>query len=64
MYVIYIYIVRQGSPTWHLAIKHPKVMGIPTGLLQATRKWHPDKWTVQGDKCVAIATEVAKQNLG
>ncbi|CAL1144768.1 unnamed protein product [Cladocopium goreaui] len=29
--------------------------------LALARKWHPDKWTVQGERCVAIATEVAKQ---
>lgn len=27
------------------------------------RKWHPDKWAVQGARCVAVATEVAKEFL-
>ncbi|CAE7449795.1 mcl1 [Symbiodinium necroappetens] len=29
--------------------------------LLLTRKWHPDKWAVQGERCVSLATEVAKQ---
>eukprot|EP00434_Breviolum_minutum_P023405 symbB.v1.2.020647.t2/scaffold1750.1/size103142/7 len=29
--------------------------------LMLARKWHPDKWAVQGARCVAVATEVAKE---
>mmetsp|Transcript_56962 Transcript_56962/g.133219 ORF Transcript_56962/g.133219 Transcript_56962/m.133219 type:complete len:255 (+) Transcript_56962:54-818(+) len=29
--------------------------------LLLARKWHPDKWAVQGERCVSIATAVAKE---
>eukprot|EP00435_Cladocopium_sp_Y103_P072562 s1182_g40.t1 len=41
--------------------RHTDCKSARKAYLALARKWHPDKWTVQGERCVVIATEVAKQ---
>eukprot|EP00440_Ansanella_granifera_P033642 gb/GFBE01036504.1/.p1 GENE.gb/GFBE01036504.1/~~gb/GFBE01036504.1/.p1 ORF type:complete len:163 (+),score=27.70 gb/GFBE01036504.1/:1-489(+) len=41
--------------------RHAARKSARTVYLLLARKWHPDKWVVQGERCVEVATEVAKK---